>query len=158
MSNVPSVRELLGELKDQRWNVERTKNGHYKALAPDGKGISTFADTNEPRAMKNCIADLRRHGFVWPPERNGHRHPQAEAVQQAKPDLDALFQNLKDAKLELSTYEARYEECQTEVRRVEARLAELKGKAKIALEEVDVARRIVMEAKAEFDLVFEGRS
>jgi hypothetical protein len=185
MSNggIPSTRELLRELQDQGWRVDQTKQGHYQGFAPDGRTLITFCETAEPRAMKNNLADLRRTGqFQWPPpdrrgKRNGavvHAPEVVTPIQSVQPrqsarapDLDALFGNLKDAKVQLRAVEAQHETVMTAVRQAEAALEEAKRRAELALsearerarrseEDMDAARRLVMEAKAEFDAAFEG--
>jgi len=199
---VPATKELLRALKDQGWNVDTTKQGHYKALAPDGVGIVLFADTTEPRGMKNNLADLRRNGFQWPPppkprpvieplrslleaakpapmptdwgspERvvqsaarvngsngsNGHvavMPDDGRRHARPAPDLDSLFKNLKDVKVELGAVESRLLDAERVVRQAEAALADAKEKARVAQDEVDMVKRLVMEAKAEFDQVFD---
>jgi hypothetical protein len=168
-------------LVDQGWRVESTKQGHYQGFAPDGRTLITFAETNEPRAMHNNLADLRRTGqFQWPPpDRRLARTNGSPAIDQplessvtAKPcaapqsDLDTLFKNLKAAKSELVAMEARHNTVIAAVRDAEAaleqarRLAERAGaeateRARLSQDDLDLARRLVMEAKAEFDAAFE---
>ena len=177
---IPSTKELIRELREQSWRVEQTGNGHYKTFAPDGRTLITFADTSEPRAMKNNLADLRRTGqFQWPPPNRRSAEPANElpsgtgisplAKASAPPNLDALFKNLKDAKSELTAMESKHEVLMDAVRQAEAALEEAKRRAERALgeaqdraqrsrEDVDLARRLVMEAKAEFDAAFEGNA
>jgi hypothetical protein len=129
--------------------------------------------------MKNNLAYLRRTGqFQWPPAdhksapRNGERVADVPIQRATTPqalDLDALFKNLKDAKSELSATETRHETVMTAVRQAEAALEEARRRAEIAVAEakerarrsqddLDAARRLVMEAKAEFDAAFEGHA
>lgn len=186
MSNggIPSNKELQRELREQGWRLDQTVQGHYKAFSPDGHELVTFCDTNEPRAMKNCLAQLRRtNQFQWPPpdkrmlrRTSGERQaslaeatgatPEATAPTLKKRTLDDMFQNLKAAKAELGTMEARHDAVMDTVRQAEAALEEAKRRAEMAVsdarerarasrEDLDVARRLVMEAKAEFDAAFE---
>jgi transcriptional regulator with XRE-family HTH domain len=63
------IRTVFDKLKEQGWGIERTNNGHWKALPPDRtRTIVYFSRTDEPRAIRNTIADLRRSGFVWADE------------------------------------------------------------------------------------------
>ncbi len=187
MSNggIPNTKELMRELREQGWRLDRTIQGHYKAFSPDGHELVTFSDTNEPRAMKNCLAQLRRtNQFQWPPpdkrmlrRTSGERQaPVAEAtgaptdaLRASAPKtstLDDLFQNLKAAKAELGTMEEHHDAVMATVREAEAALEEAKRRAEMAVadarerarasrEDLDVARRLVMEAKAAFDAAFE---
>lgn len=184
MSNggIPSTKELLRELREQGWRLDQTEQGHYKAFAPNGRDLVTFCDTSEPRAMKNCLSQLRRtNQFQWPPpdKRLLRRTDGQAAVPAAAPlaeaprapgpktrDLDDLFKNLKDAKAELGTTEARHEAVMVSVRqaevaaeearrRAEQAVAEARDRARRSQEDLDAARRLVMEAKAEFDAAFE---
>lgn len=76
MAELKETRELVRELERQRWRVEQTGRGHYKARPPDGRPMVTFGSASgDPRAMKNTLAQLRRSGFEWPPA-NGFRVPQ----------------------------------------------------------------------------------
>lgn len=63
---IPSPRELIEALELQGWAVSRQGNGHWKAQAPTGTGLVHFARSQESRAMKNTLSDLRRYGFEWP--------------------------------------------------------------------------------------------
>jgi hypothetical protein len=183
---IPSTKELIRALRDQAWRVETTSQGHYKGFAPDGRTLITFCETSEPRAMKNNLSDLRRTGqFQWPPphrranENDGARGGDVgtiesipKVVQPKQPperDLDALFRNLKDAKAEFTAAESRHSVVMDAVRQAEAALEEAKRRAERALaeanararssqEDLDLAKRLVMEAKAEFDAAFEGNA
>lgn len=184
---IPSTKELLRALREQGWRLDQTVHGHYKGFSPDGRELITFADTNEPRAMKNCLAQLRRtNQFQWPPpdkrmlRRTNGEHaagaPIAEtpiaSSREAGPkqrSLDDLFRNLKEAKLELGTMETRHETVMAAVRQAEAALEEAQRRAGMAVDQakdqarrsqddLDAARRLVMEAKAEFDAAFEGNA
>lgn len=53
-------------LRDQGWRLERTGNGHFKAFPPDRtKRMVVLAESNDPRAFKNQLSDLRKSGFLW---------------------------------------------------------------------------------------------
>lgn len=57
-------KKLRTQLSNAGWQIDRTNNGHWKATPPDPtKGIVHFSDSNDPRAFKNTVADLRRSGF-----------------------------------------------------------------------------------------------
>lgn len=57
---------MIRELRAQGWTVTQAKrSGHWKALAPDGKGISHFPGTpGDGRSLANTKAQLRRMGAV----------------------------------------------------------------------------------------------
>lgn len=163
---VPTTKELLRALDDQGWSIEKTKQGHYKAKGPAGAGLVTFCNTDEPRGMKNNISELRRNGFQWPPPERvrpaktvdlGSGPFTATAVRAAAtpPDMDALFKNLKDTRAELAGLQAKYEEAERECDRRRVLLGEAQEAARAAKDEVDMMKRLVMEAKAEFDQVFD---
>lgn len=54
---------------EQGWRSETTRDG-LQLFAPGRVGIVTIHGTpSDPRAIKNAISRLRRHGFQWPPKR-----------------------------------------------------------------------------------------
>lgn len=58
--------KILKAAEKQGWRVERTKKGHYKLYAPDGKNIVTAPGTpGRGRAVANLVSQLRRYGFQW---------------------------------------------------------------------------------------------
>lgn len=81
--------KLRTELKEQGFIVEKTNRGHWKATQPNrgnwqvarnGTGTVTFSESNDPRAIKNTISDLRKIGFEWPPtnKKNGNGRSEDE--------------------------------------------------------------------------------
>lgn len=71
--------KLRTELRRQGFAVERTSRGHHRVTAADG-GQTVFSDSEDHRAFKNTIADLKKIGFAWPPidkriNGNGHMPP-----------------------------------------------------------------------------------
>ena len=68
MATNKDFRHILEELERQRWAVEQTTKGHYRAAPPDpSKRIVTFSLSNEHRAIHNTISLLKASGFLWPP-------------------------------------------------------------------------------------------
>lgn len=60
------LRELIGLLIEQGFDVHRTKGGHY-TVRKAGQYVVTLAGTpSEHRGSKNARAALRRHGFADP--------------------------------------------------------------------------------------------
>lgn len=59
------LKQLIAKLEAQGWTI-KTGGGHIKALAPNkADGMVTFGSTpSDYRAMKNTVAELRRHGAV----------------------------------------------------------------------------------------------
>jgi hypothetical protein len=59
---------VVDELKRQGYIVERSEGNHWSVRSPQGGRPVHFSYSNEPRAIKNTLADLRRtFGFEWPP-------------------------------------------------------------------------------------------
>lgn len=57
------IKAIIRQLEDQGWTVEIRRGGHYRAKAPDGKGIAFFPVTpSDHRGLKNLKADLRKLG------------------------------------------------------------------------------------------------
>lgn len=69
MSN--DFRPIHQELRAQGFDVEQTKQGHFKVKR--GVHQVTFSESGDPRALQNTLGYLKRIGFVWPPpnKRNG---------------------------------------------------------------------------------------
>lgn len=58
------VGELIKSAQAQGWTAERGSGGHWKLLAPDGKGVVFVAySPSDQRAVKNTISMMRRYGF-----------------------------------------------------------------------------------------------
>jgi len=55
--------KLRTELRRQGFAVERTSRGHHRVTASDGKQ-TVFSDSEDHRALKNTISDLKKIGFV----------------------------------------------------------------------------------------------
>ncbi|HYX21394.1 MAG TPA: hypothetical protein VFA98_11175 [Thermoanaerobaculia bacterium] len=59
---------VVAELKEQGFLVEKGEGNHWSVKNPKGGRTVFFSYSDESRALKNTIADLRRSfGFVWPP-------------------------------------------------------------------------------------------
>jgi hypothetical protein len=101
------------------------------------------------------IEKLDRQGFDRPVERRNAVYPAPSPAPKPVPDMDALFKNLKDTRVELQAIESRLADAEQDVRKAEVALVEAKQKAQGVKDEVDVMKRLVMEAKAEFDAVFD---
>jgi len=60
------LKEIVRAAETQGWRVEQRRGGHLFFYAPDGKNIVTSGSTpSDSRALRNLIAQLRRHGFEW---------------------------------------------------------------------------------------------
>lgn len=173
-------RPILAELRRQRWAVEQTTKGHYRAAPPDPtKSVVMFSVSNEPRAIHNTIARLKANGLTWPPvdapvvedadtgsaddwieEHNNRIEAETE---QAKPEeatprtetheerMDRLFHELKDAKTFMSITEEHLAACKRKLEEAEAAHAQ-------AIAEHEKATLALKEKKAEFDAAFEGEA
>lgn len=68
------LRKVLRALEDQGFLVTRSSKGHWLVDTADGRRVGVFAATpGDTRSLKNSIAQLRRHGFTWPPARKGRK-------------------------------------------------------------------------------------
>lgn len=62
-SNRKAIDDLVKDLKDQGWRIEMTANAHLKCIPPDKtKRIIIGSCSEDPRALRNFKADLRRQG------------------------------------------------------------------------------------------------
>lgn len=172
-------RPILTELRRQRWAVEQTTKGHYRAAPPDPtKSVVMFSVSNEPRAIHNTISRLKANGFMWPPtdsptadEATGsaddwiEEHNQridaeqgAVAAEEAlsrtethEERMDRLFHELKDAKTFMSITEEHLVACKRKLEEAERAHTQ-------AIAEHEKAALALKEKKVEFDAAFEGRA
>lgn len=165
MSNNKDFRPILAELKAQGWEVEQTKQGHYRAVPPDpSKSLVHFAASLEPHALKNTVHDLRRSGFDWPPPRRSGSggvatepewyETENEAVlvtpcevESKEQAMERLWAELKEAKTYLELTDEHLREC-------EARLLAAQRAFENAKEERRKAAETLRTKKAEFDVAF----
>jgi len=60
------IEQVVRAARRQGWRVEKTRNGHWKLYAPNGRDIVVAAGTPRGRSsVDDTIAKLRRYGFVW---------------------------------------------------------------------------------------------
>lgn len=58
------LNDLLRIARGQGWTVKHTLGGHYKLFSPDGEKLVVIGrNMGDPRAMKNAVAELKRHGL-----------------------------------------------------------------------------------------------
>ena len=57
-------KQFLRRVRQAGWQIKRTTRGHYQLLAPNGRGIVTYAVSDDWRAIKNTERDMKRveHG------------------------------------------------------------------------------------------------
>jgi len=67
--------KLRTELRRQGFAVERTSRGHHRVTASDGKQ-TVFSDSEDHRALKNTISDLKKIGFEPEGKKNGNGNDQ----------------------------------------------------------------------------------
>jgi len=78
---------LVRELRQQGWSVEKTTQGHWKAVPPDPKhGIVHFSESCDYHAMKNTVRDLKARGFEWPPPSKKEERGRDSAAPPSAPD------------------------------------------------------------------------
>ncbi|MFD8732341.1 hypothetical protein [Streptomyces sp. NPDC059611] len=62
--NKKDVRQLIKKVEAQGFEATKTKRGHW-LVKKGGVRVTTLPGTpSDPRSLKNCIADLKRHGYT----------------------------------------------------------------------------------------------
>jgi predicted RNA binding protein YcfA (HicA-like mRNA interferase family) len=56
--------ELISQAETQGWRVERTKGGHLRWVAPNGKVVFSAYSASDPRSLLNHKRQLRIAGFI----------------------------------------------------------------------------------------------
>lgn len=66
MSQKKDTKDIIRQLEAQGWTVKLTRrNSHWKAMAPDGKGMVFFPGTpGGARSLANTKAELRKIGAI----------------------------------------------------------------------------------------------
>jgi hypothetical protein len=146
VEQVSDFDKLRGELRRQGFAVERTSRGHHRVTSSDGKQ-TVFSDSEDHRAFKNSISDLKKIGFAWPPPEhaksngNGYVAParcpscalmtfdtgagtcqNPECPSHAAVDTDALYLEVKTAKELAAEAHAEMKRKQLEVERATVEL------------------------------------
>ncbi len=63
------MRKIVKALEDQGFEVATTRRGHL-VVTRDGRVVAVFSGTaSDWRSLRNSLADARRAGFRWPPQR-----------------------------------------------------------------------------------------
>ena len=76
MADNKQMRQLVGLLVEQGFDVKLKKNGHYEVRTAEGEFVTTLAGTpSEYRGWKNALATLRRHGFLDPSKPHKKKRP-----------------------------------------------------------------------------------
>lgn len=162
---MPSLdfRSVHRALAEQGWRVEQTQMGHYKAAPPDRtRTIVHFSESNDPRAIRNTITNLKKSGFAWndaqpsraepekPPtmKETGAMAPPAPSVAPAlRPTLDDVFARLREAREMLALTDDDLRDA-----RYDLELAQ--GRADAAAVDREKAAESLRAAKAAFDETF----
>lgn len=63
MARTQDMKALRQRLLDQGFAVERTRNGHYKVIAPDGRKVQIAHSPTCNRSVLNAVTRLKRIGF-----------------------------------------------------------------------------------------------
>lgn len=86
MAVQPELNQLLDQLRDSNWGLERTPGGRWKATPPDKtKAIVHIAASQDNQSLKNVIADLRRSGFIAENDPRSKRPAQLHVVPNPPP-------------------------------------------------------------------------
>jgi hypothetical protein len=98
--------DIVTELKAQKWHVTETGMGHWRAAPPDKKKkLVHFGASDDPRAIKNAVADLRASGFLWPATAtrievptltNGRSRPPSPPQQRDEDDSEAPDKDVRE--------------------------------------------------------------
>lgn len=158
---------IIRELRTQGWEVELTSQGHYRARPPDQtRQIVHFSMSNDPRALKNTLSNLRASGFRWEePERRAtpetrEQTPRTPAAtpaatpapaETAEPDMDQLFESLKAAKVAAQEASELEKLAVQELARAENQLLQ-------AQRDRAAAEASLREAKQAFDQAFDSQA
>jgi hypothetical protein len=68
------IEQIIKAAKAQGWRVDYTTKNHPRFWPPDGSAPETFSGTpSDQRSIRNHLAALRRHGFVWPWSKQAQR-------------------------------------------------------------------------------------
>lgn len=61
------IDKLIKAAEQQGWRVDRTRRGHHRFWPTDGSDPIIHSGTpGDVRAVRNLLARLKRHGFIWP--------------------------------------------------------------------------------------------
>jgi hypothetical protein len=55
--------KLIDQAKDQGWEIQIKRSGHYKWVSPSGRFVVSSSTPSDRRAVMNITRDLRRYGF-----------------------------------------------------------------------------------------------
>jgi hypothetical protein len=55
--------KLIHQAKDQGWQIQTKRSGHYKWISPSGRFVVSSSTPSDRRAVMNITRDLRRYGF-----------------------------------------------------------------------------------------------
>lgn len=59
------IDNIIRAAKAQGFTEKKRKNNHVTLFAPDGSPATTLPSTpSDYRSLKNCLAALKRHGYV----------------------------------------------------------------------------------------------
>jgi hypothetical protein len=153
-------RGIVAELEDQGWEISQISGTHYRATPPDKeKPLVHFSVSADPRAIKNTVADLRRSGFVWPPERSRDGAPDSQP--DSSSELEGLFEVENDPFADeveptptpepTLTHEERMEQLWSELKDAKGYRDMTAEHVRACEEQFEAARRALEEAKVEHE-------
>jgi hypothetical protein len=155
MASNKDFRHILEELERQRWAVEQTTKGHYRAAPPDpNKRIITFSLSNEPRAIHNTISQLKTSGFLWPPpDKLPHEEARAAAAENDDPDawIDEHNRKVEEASAPVEEEPLPPETHEERMDRLFHELKEAKTYVALADEQYAVCEAKLLAAQREFE-------
>ncbi len=68
------LRKIQKAARDQEWGVTQTRKGHWAFTSPHTGDTLVFSGTpSDMWAIRNHVARMKRHGFVWPWDKRTQR-------------------------------------------------------------------------------------
>lgn len=148
MAGNKDFKPVIAALRDQGWDIEQTSQGHYRAKPTDPNAqLVHFSTSNEPRALKNTLQELRKSGFVWPPP------PKSRPSDEPSADDQWYLDNGPDSEPESTpiaeTHEDKMERLWNELKEAKTWFALTDDTMRSAQEQLALAQKAFDEAAAE---------
>lgn len=63
------IRQIEKALKKQGWEIRISAKNYHRYYDPQGNYVADYPSTPSSQTrLRNLVATLRKHGFVWPPK------------------------------------------------------------------------------------------
>lgn len=151
MATNKDFKPIITELQVQGWTVEKTGQGHFKAVPPvGGLPIVHFSGSYDRHAIKNTLHDLKKSGFQWPPPSK----KEVAASRESSPSMTDEFEDFlgEEDSTPTPTQPAGPAESQEQrMDRLWTDLKEAKGYLTLADEHLDETRRQLEAAQRAYD-------